>query len=105
MSMGTWWSFTKALVGMFDRGATPSGAGCIARSNAAGLLPRAPDRETMRRAVARRTVENALRRRGFAHVAGADEAGRGALAGPGGGGGGWCSTPTGTSAAYAIPSF
>lgn len=27
-------------------------------------------------------MENALRRRGFAHVAGADEAGRGALAGP-----------------------
>ncbi len=35
-----------------------------------------------RRQVARRTIENALRRRGFAHVAGADEVGRGALAGP-----------------------
>lgn len=36
----------------------------------------------MRRPAARRTLENALRRRGFADVAGADEAGRGALAGP-----------------------
>ncbi len=36
----------------------------------------------MRRAAARRTIENALRRRGFEHVAGADEVGRGALAGP-----------------------
>lgn len=36
----------------------------------------------MRRPAARRTVENALRRRGFEHVAGADEVGRGALAGP-----------------------
>ena len=34
------------------------------------------------RPTARRTLENALRRSGFAHVAGADEAGRGALAGP-----------------------
>lgn len=34
------------------------------------------------RPAARRTLENALRRRGFAHVAGADEVGRGALAGP-----------------------
>ena len=34
------------------------------------------------RLAARQTVENALRRRGFAHVAGADEVGRGALAGP-----------------------
>lgn len=34
------------------------------------------------RPAARRTMENALRRRGFAHVAGADEVGRGALAGP-----------------------
>ena len=34
------------------------------------------------RPAARRTLENALRRRGFTHVAGADEAGRGALAGP-----------------------
>ena len=36
----------------------------------------------MRRQAARRTIENALRRRGFADVAGADEVGRGALAGP-----------------------
>ena len=36
----------------------------------------------MRRLAARRTLENALRKRGFARVAGADEAGRGALAGP-----------------------
>ncbi len=36
----------------------------------------------MRRPVARRTIENALRRQGFAHVAGADEVGCGALAGP-----------------------
>ena len=36
----------------------------------------------MRRPAARRTIENALRRRGFADVAGADEVGRGALAGP-----------------------
>ena len=36
----------------------------------------------MRRPTARRTIENALRRRGFADVAGADEVGRGALAGP-----------------------
>ena len=36
----------------------------------------------MRRPAARRTIENALRRRGFECVAGADEAGRGALAGP-----------------------
>ena len=36
----------------------------------------------MRRQSARRTIENALRRRGFADVAGADEVGRGALAGP-----------------------
>ena len=36
----------------------------------------------MRRPVARRTIENELRRRGFEHVAGADEVGRGALAGP-----------------------
>ena len=34
------------------------------------------------RPAARRTIENALRRRGFARVAGADEVGRGALAGP-----------------------
>ena len=34
------------------------------------------------RPAARRTLENALRRRGFAHVAGADEVGLGALAGP-----------------------
>ena len=34
------------------------------------------------RAGARRTLENALRRRGFARVAGVDEAGRGCLAGP-----------------------
>lgn len=36
----------------------------------------------MRRQAARRTIENELRRRGFEHVAGADEVGRGALAGP-----------------------
>lgn len=36
----------------------------------------------MRRPAARRTIENELRRRGFEHVAGADEVGRGALAGP-----------------------
>ena len=36
----------------------------------------------MRRRAARRTIENALRRRGFAEVAGVDEVGRGALAGP-----------------------
>ena len=36
----------------------------------------------MRRPAARRTIENALRRRGFRCVAGADEVGRGALAGP-----------------------
>ncbi len=36
----------------------------------------------MRRQAARRTIENALRRRGFADVAGVDEVGRGALAGP-----------------------
>lgn len=36
----------------------------------------------MRRRAARRTIENALRRAGFEHVAGADEVGRGALAGP-----------------------
>jgi ribonuclease HII len=36
----------------------------------------------MRHAGARRTVENALRRLGFVHVAGADEVGRGCLAGP-----------------------
>jgi ribonuclease HII len=36
----------------------------------------------MRRQAARRTIENALRRRGFTDVAGADEVGRGALAGP-----------------------
>ena len=34
------------------------------------------------RLAARRTIENALRRQGFAQVAGADEVGRGALAGP-----------------------
>ncbi len=34
------------------------------------------------RPAARRTLENALRRRGFVDVAGADEVGRGALAGP-----------------------
>jgi len=36
----------------------------------------------MRRTRARRTLENALRRFGFVHVAGADEVGRGCLAGP-----------------------
>ena len=36
----------------------------------------------MRRQSARRTIENALRRRGFADVAGVDEVGCGALAGP-----------------------
>lgn len=36
----------------------------------------------MRRVTARRTLENALRRDGFRHVAGADEVGRGCLAGP-----------------------
>ena len=36
----------------------------------------------MARAVARRTVENAVRRLGFGRVAGADEVGRGCLAGP-----------------------
>lgn len=36
----------------------------------------------MRRVTARRTLENALRRDGFGHVAGADEVGRGCLAGP-----------------------
>ena len=36
----------------------------------------------MRRVTARRTLENALRRDGFCHVAGADEVGRGCLAGP-----------------------
>ena len=34
------------------------------------------------RLAARRTIENSLRRRGFGSVAGADEVGRGALAGP-----------------------
>ena len=34
------------------------------------------------RLAARRTIENGLRRQGFAQVAGADEVGRGALAGP-----------------------
>lgn len=36
----------------------------------------------MKRVTARRTLENALRREGFCHVAGADEVGRGCLAGP-----------------------
>ncbi len=36
----------------------------------------------MRRTGARRTAENVLRRLGFVHVAGADEVGRGCLAGP-----------------------
>jgi ribonuclease HII len=37
---------------------------------------------SVRKVTARRTLENALRRFGFVHVAGADEVGRGCLAGP-----------------------
>ena len=43
-----------------------------------GLSPKA----RMSKPRARRTIENALRRRGFVHVAGVDEVGRGCLAGP-----------------------
>ena len=44
---------------------------------------------------ASRTLENALRRMGFVHVAGVDEVGRGCLAGPGRGGRGRFSIPSG----------
>ena len=44
------------------------------------MLP--PSRTILSRDAGIYAMEQALRRRGFAHIAGADEAGRGACAGP-----------------------
>lgn len=53
--------------------------GCV---NGNGLFDELSQKARISKPRARRTIENALRRRGFVHVAGVDEVGRGCLAGP-----------------------
>ena len=57
-------------------------AGTADRRTGVGSLMLAPPRTVVRREGGLYALERALQRRGFRHVAGADEAGRGACAGP-----------------------